>query len=142
MDWENIGSIPGAGNSSVQLYYSLIDEEPWSGVSYYRLKQVDFNGDYTYSNIVAVLLKGIEIINISPNPAKEKINIIVVSAEDTEVNINVIDVTGRKIIRKLATVVKGENTFELNVAELSSAIYILQVAVASGQYRVQKEFIK
>jgi len=120
----------------------LIDEGPYSGVSYYRLKQVDFNGDYTYSDIVAVLLKGIEIINISPNPAKEKINVTVVSAEDTEVNINVIDLLGRKIINMSATVVKGENNFELDVAHLSSSVYMLQIATQAGQYRVQKEFIR
>ncbi len=97
---------------------------------------------YEYYGPVAVRLEGMEIINIHPNPAKEKINILVISAEDTEVDINVIDLLGRKIISKLADVVKGENKFELDVAHLTTAIYLLQVATVSGKYLVAKEFIK
>ena len=63
-------------------------------------------------------------------------------AEDTEVDINVIDLLGRKIISKLADVVKGQNNFELDVAHLSTGIYLLQVVTGLGKYRVRKEFIK
>lgn len=47
--------IEGQGNSRVNQTYSYLDTEPYSGLSYYRLKQTDFNGDYSYSAIVEVM---------------------------------------------------------------------------------------
>ena len=53
-DWKTVGSISAAGNSTSELNYTLYDEEPTIGVSYYRLKQTDYDGQYTYSEIKAV----------------------------------------------------------------------------------------
>lgn len=49
-----IGIVNGAGNSNISLNYNFIDETPLQGVNYYRLKQTDFNGEYSYSNIIAL----------------------------------------------------------------------------------------
>ena len=53
-DFNVIGTIKGAGNSSHLISYYLLDPEYFKGINYYRLKQTDFNGNYTFSNIVAV----------------------------------------------------------------------------------------
>ena len=52
--FELAGSVFGAGNSQVALNYEFFDMHPYSGTSYYRLKQVDFDGTFTYSDIVPV----------------------------------------------------------------------------------------
>jgi hypothetical protein len=53
-DSEVIGYVNGAGNSSQTLHYQFIDQNPLSGITYYRLKQTDFDGSYEYSEWVAV----------------------------------------------------------------------------------------
>lgn len=53
-DFEAIGEIKGAGNSTEQISYTFIDENPLSGVNYYRIKQTDFDGKYSYSDVKAV----------------------------------------------------------------------------------------
>jgi len=53
--WESIMTVPGAGNSNELLRYREFDRNPLDGVSYYRLKQVDFNGDYSYSDPVSIV---------------------------------------------------------------------------------------
>jgi hypothetical protein len=52
--WEFVTTMPGAGNSSTQRNYSAIDSKPYEGMSYYRLKQTDFDGNYEYSDKDAV----------------------------------------------------------------------------------------
>lgn len=54
-DWQKIGLVPGSGNSNSANHYSFIDEDiPNASVLYYRLKQIDNDGSYEYSNEVLV----------------------------------------------------------------------------------------
>ena len=54
IDWEVVDREPGAGNSSNQLYYSLVDENVESIINYYRLKQTDYDGKFKYSDIISI----------------------------------------------------------------------------------------
>ncbi|MCB9364818.1 MAG: T9SS type A sorting domain-containing protein [Flavobacteriales bacterium] len=74
-EWEVINKIKGAGNSNTTLKYVYIDKNPLKGISYYRLKQTDFNGDYSYSETVTVQLVNKEDILIYPNPVKDYLTI-------------------------------------------------------------------
>lgn len=52
--WKNIGSIDGAGNSTSIKVYNFVDYNPQASINYYRIKQVDYNGLYSYSDIIFV----------------------------------------------------------------------------------------
>ncbi|MEM9328202.1 MAG: T9SS type A sorting domain-containing protein, partial [Bacteroidota bacterium] len=74
-DWENfeaIGTLEGAGNSEQILHYQFVDRDPLPGVSYYRLKQTDFDGGFTYSNLVMLEYEVSTVsetqISVYPNP--------------------------------------------------------------------------
>lgn len=54
--WEDVLQIDGAGTTTLHNNYSEMDMHPYSGVSYYRLKQTDFDGQFSYSNIVSVVI--------------------------------------------------------------------------------------
>lgn len=71
--WENIGLVQGTGNSMNITDYQFIDNVNVNELIYYRLKQVDYDGDYTYSQIVSIDLSepnSIEMFNFWPNPAE------------------------------------------------------------------------
>ncbi|GIV32674.1 MAG: hypothetical protein KatS3mg031_0209 [Chitinophagales bacterium] len=70
--FEEIVSLEGAGNSSVIREYKAYDEKPLSGVSYYRLKQTDFDGTASYSNIVSLMFNHSDasVVFIVPNPIR------------------------------------------------------------------------
>jgi beta-propeller repeat-containing protein len=53
-NFKNIGDVNGSGNSTQMTHYSFIDENPLPGVNYYRLKQVDFNNQFKYSQAIAI----------------------------------------------------------------------------------------
>jgi len=103
--WEEILSVPGAGNSSSTLYYYEKDRNPLKGVSYYRLKQVNYDGTYTYSDMVSVFNPGSALddeLSIYPNPSSgnsvflripEKVN-------GEKGTIEVFDISGKTQLKK------------------------------------------
>src|SRR5690606_28973333 len=66
--WTELVQIDGAGNSSQTVHYNFEDENPLSGISYYRLKQTDFNGGFTYSDVISVSIYSDENELPYPNP--------------------------------------------------------------------------
>lgn len=66
--YEEIATVDAAGNSTEYKAYSLTDEAPLAGTSYYRLRQVDLNGEYSYSHIEAFNLKKSAALEVYPNP--------------------------------------------------------------------------
>lgn len=89
--FEEISREKGSGNSIRTNYYFSIDFSPYKGISYYRLKQVDFDGKYTYSHIQSVDMEG--LLSIYPNPSKDKFYIFGLS-KTGNVKINVINING------------------------------------------------
>lgn len=77
INFEILGTKNGAGNSDQILNYEMIDYRPYTGTTYYRLKQTDVNGKSEYAgSIVAVIYTlNDEAISVYPNPAHEQINI-------------------------------------------------------------------
>src|SRR5690606_19500476 len=70
-----IGNIDGAGNSVEVNNYVYYDKSPLAATTYYRLKQVDFDGKFSYSDVVSVRrIEDGEVV-ISPNPVKDVLNI-------------------------------------------------------------------
>lgn len=72
LKFEEIMRTPGAGNSTERKDYSEVDTRPLSGLSYYRLRQTDFNGESTVSPVIAVRMEGEDKdIKVFPNPADD-----------------------------------------------------------------------
>lgn len=72
LKFEEILRIPGAGNSTERKDYSDVDTRPLSGLSYYRLRQTDYNGETTVSQVVAVRMDGEgRDVKVFPNPADD-----------------------------------------------------------------------
>ncbi len=75
-NFEELTIVQGAGNSNQVLNYSTLDEKPYNGISYYRLKQTDFNGQFKYSNIVSVNINhGEPIVRVYPNPTQNDLGV-------------------------------------------------------------------
>jgi hypothetical protein len=98
-DWNQVGRIQGAGNSTTVLYYESIDKHPFRGSSYYRLKQVDFDGKISYGPIVYVNFESSLEINVYPNPTNNLFT-LTLSSTDKPYLFILYDVTGREIERQ------------------------------------------
>jgi hypothetical protein len=74
IEWNRVAKVDGAGNSNQELQYSAAHDEPNLGVNYYRLRQTDFNGTYTYTDPISILFEEDHLV-IYPNPANTELNI-------------------------------------------------------------------
>ena len=120
--FEEILQMHGAGNSNKVLNYSAIDYTPYGYISYYRLKQTDFNGIFTYSNLVAVdfIRKLSGAFNIYPNPFSASTTITINDA--SQINncvLRIYNVLGENVIN--TTITKRSTTLE--TSSIPSGIY-------------------
>jgi hypothetical protein len=112
-----VSYVDGAGNSLIVNQYSIIDTQLFEGTIYYRLKQTDFNGSFTYSKLVALeFSKTPEFyFLIYPNPASgNEFNLKIFGAKGSEVKIIINDFTGKESYSALVTLTEnGENIYSL-----------------------------
>jgi len=126
INWRKIARINGAGNSSSILSYSFIDQKPLFGTSYYRLKQTDFNGVFTYSRIRTVHINQLETsqIKIYPNPSDNRISIEGDSFELEQIKIY--NVLGKEITMQTKIIEKSNTKVVIDLSNLSPAMYYIK----------------
>lgn len=134
INWSSIGFVNGAGNSNSLINYSYNDNNLLPGRYYYRLKQVDNNSNYKFSNIVAVTLykNGMYVLQQNyPNPFHSS-TVIEFSLPVTEkVKITVSDMHGR-VIKTLLNETRKAGTYsiEFNRNEVCSGVYFYTLETA------------
>ncbi len=140
--WEVIGFVGGKGTTTEIQVYSFIDKTITAGNYQYRLKQIDFDGSFEYSNIAEVEAGTLTDFYLSqnyPNPFNPETNIDYRIPEETLVNISLYDITGSKI-KELVNEKKqpGHYTIKLKGGELNSGIYFYRLLTTSGYTAVKK----
>lgn len=129
VNWENIATTQGAGSVSYESQYEIIDKQPLDGISYYRLKQVDFDGTTTYSDL-RTLSKNQDNIDfvVYPNPTSDVIYIqFGENPESSLKKINLYDQAG-KIVRQLIPANEiTNNTITIDVSQLAPGTYNISI---------------
>ncbi len=134
-EWSGILHIPGAGNSSSRLDYATTDNHPLHGLSYYRLKQTDFNGAISYSPVVTVSIGQINSTQpyLFPNPATDvlTVNGIVMDLRKTRIH----NVLGQDVSDQVAIRI-GDDTdeYRLDVSLLPPGWYSLKTDLFSLKF--------
>ena len=123
VDWEVIGRIDGDGMSRVPKNYKLFDSEAPSGILYYRLKQVDFGGSYSYSNTVSVFLRNVDF-QVYPNPSNGFMKILNPGNHKIQ-NISLISLNGQKVLTNVPLNEMIDLTF------LGTGLYFLRFETAN-----------
>jgi hypothetical protein len=120
IDFIGSESIKGAGNSQSTLNYQTTDHSPYNGISYYRLKQVDYDGTVSYSKIVAVNFNDNKNINVYPNPGTGIFNI---QGLGTESEITVHNPLGQTILIKRTF----SDSSEIDLRDQLSGVYYIKI---------------
>lgn len=120
INWITIQTISGNGNSNTVIHYTGIDKNPTNGTNYYRLKQIDFNGEYTFSNVRSVVFTAPAELNVFPNPAK---NIVTIN-RGADAVIQIINELGQ--IMHADQEISGNST-TFNLSGLNSGVYFVKV---------------
>ncbi len=126
-----ITTVKGSGTSGEIHHYDYLDTKVATGINYYRLKQVDYNGRETLSNVVSVNFDGNYTFSIYPNPATgTELNVQVLGIKDTDmVGISLFDELGRKVLSFRAPVDEQSGSVEgrMPIDKLSDGIYYVRV---------------
>lgn len=140
--FETIGFVKGKGNSNAIVSYSLTDANVFadSKFAYYRLKQVDFDGKFEYSDIIKVTNSNVSFddVNAYPNPFANELNVSFNSAKNTNASLEITNIQGKVITVKNTNVQIGLNLITLSeLNDLSAGIYFVRLSV-NGETQVMK----
>ncbi|MFZ6010470.1 MAG: T9SS type A sorting domain-containing protein, partial [Bacteroidota bacterium] len=127
--FEEVAKVAGAGNSSLRKTYSFVDDGPLGGISYYRLKQTDFDGHFGYSDVVMVKMPETKVVSLYPNPSDgTHINLQLPEVQrGSPIIITIFDVLGRSVYNNVSTPDdQGEIALELT-DRLETGTYLVVV---------------
>jgi len=124
-DFETIGMIEGQGNSIQAVDYRFIDDGFTSAgrYCYYRIKQVDLDGQHNYSKVVSIKLDADNSLSIFPNPFSDAIQISTRSVVDQEFTVAVHDVFGKVVLRE--NFQQNSNSKSIDTNEVPAGIYYM-----------------
>lgn len=124
----------GVGSTTETRYYSYLDGEVCKGIVYYRLKQVDIDGHFSYSDVIAVNCnKSNTDVAVYPNPANFSITYTFFEETDGNVTMEVLDMVGKIVLQETHDVKRGYNTIESSVNNLSTGVYYLKLIRPDGE---------
>ncbi len=137
-NWNKVGNVPGAGTSSSARSYIFTENNLNTGKYNYRLKQIDFNGNFKYHELAEEVEIGIpnkyEISQNYPNPFNPTTKINYDLPFDSKVQIKIYDMTGREVHQLVNQVqVAGYYTTQFNASSLASGVYFYQINATSGK---------
>lgn len=127
--FNTIGFVQGKGNSTEVVRYSFKDENPPSQlISYYRLRQIDFNGKEAYSRIIA-LKRGVgqDELKVFPSPFTDQLSILFDSAQKHRLSISLYNLKGQLLFQKEGNMEGAIYTLPFNDSNVPAGVYVLKV---------------
>lgn len=143
--FEAVTSVAGAGNSTQTIDYSETDYSPYPGISYYRLKQTDYNGNITYSDIVPVnYYYGEDGISIFPNPsdAGTPVNMHITGPENQQVLVVIRDLAGKEYYSKVIVTAGNDVLTAIDPEQKLAAGTYIVIASSNNKLYSRKLIIK
>lgn len=136
-DFGNLGIVFGAGNSNQLLEYSFLDATPVSGINYYRLVQVDFDGTEYASQIASLDFETSDDqigISMYPNPVKTDNILNIVLPPDVQGHMRITDINGRILFSD--EVENSQQPIQLKAASdlFNPGVYFISVVTGSSVY--------
>jgi len=144
IDWTEVSKIQGMGNSNTTKNYQFHDMTSGGNFEgYYRLKQVDFDGNFEYFNPKYILCSSNKItydIEIFPNPVKEELFTGIRNSILGDGLITITDFSGKVIKQEWINLSDGYNLINVDIKDLSNGIYIIKII--SNDVKFVGRFIK
>ena len=142
-NWETIGNVAARGNSNDISNYTYTDMNPQGSVLLYRLKQIDIDRNFKYSNIIRIVTKGTTDITSYPNPFTSQVNLSISSTINQQVTTSLYDAAGKKIRSEIKNLYAGNNSFAITgLDKMTSGMYYLEIKDMNGELLARTKLIK
>ena len=132
-NWVVIDSVNGAGNSLTERNYTYQIKHNKSELTYLQLKQVDYDGTTSLSDIKSCKCGGLEIIDVFPNPSDGEINYTIQANQAGIMSMKIHDATGRVIKSETHPIQKGNNVLT-NIIQAEMGKYFITVEMDNGKF--------
>lgn len=142
--FRKIGQVDGSGTSIINHDYSFVDRElNKAGTRYYRLKEVDMNGEFSYSQIVSLVFGSEPVIlsTLYPNPTNHFINYELFSAGNNGAKISITNLLGQEMFTEQLKLKDGINKLNVDVEYLAEGVYFINIRPA-GKTEIHRKFEK
>jgi hypothetical protein len=144
IDFDSIGSVSAIGFSQTKHDYSFLDHQPLQGINYYRIKQIDNDGKFTYSFVLVFYFKldlNSKSAIISPNPANKEISIYIESPQNEPLFLKILDTNGNKCSTQLIHSFDGG--IKQDISKLVDGIYLIELySLSTKEILFKGKFIK
>ena len=138
ISWQTILKVDGQGTTNSITEYKENDITPLSGISYYRLKQTSFDGEYTYSSIKSLYKEGNgEDVTVYPNPSSGSFQLDFTNRNKDNYTVLIINSSG-KIVRSIKSK-PDSNSQIVDISELSRGVYI--ISVLQNEFTAHKKLV-
>ncbi|MDX1904093.1 MAG: T9SS type A sorting domain-containing protein, partial [Thermonemataceae bacterium] len=124
--------------------YKHLDGAPYEGKNYYRVKIVEANGSFQYSNTATADWGNSSALSIYPNPANDVVNVNFSKdfTQEQEVSVRVLSIMGNQIKDKGYTLPKGERNLVIDTKDIAEGLYLLEIKIGTLDKVVHKLVIK
>lgn len=127
--YKSIGTIQGAGNSNTPLQYLFFDEEELDKTTYYQLKQTDFDGNFSYSKVVAVSPDDsdeLSKLSVGYDIDQQILNIMFCGDTDEKYKLEIFSITGQNVFNDIiSTETNAWAQYRINTTSFQSGLYSL-----------------
>ncbi len=141
-DFVAIGTVDGAGTTNEAAIYDFLHRNAPSGMSYYRIKAVAFDGEATYTKVIS-LVRGervFDIVSVYPIPVSSVVNINFTTKAEGSSTIQIHNVAGKLITTQDVDTQGGINKVSLNVASYPVGTYF--ITIKNGEEVATTKFVK
>jgi hypothetical protein len=140
-----VDSRAAGGNSTTDLSYTFIDNNPAGAKYYYRLRQVDLDNHSKFSNVIVI--KGekpvtMTIEGLYPNPANTKVNVLIGTPVRDRVSLMIVDMSGKAVLQQVFNVEAGSNTIPVDISRLSNGNFLVKLICSNGCEFTVSKFVK
>jgi len=152
INFETICKVSGAGNSNTPVNYNYEDNTANINTKqiptyYYRLKQTDYDGTTSYSDIAAASCTSIneqitKLISIQPNPTSDEVEVITVTPADEKIRVIVYNNNGEAMLKNTFYITAGQNINTVNMRTLENGIYLFNILTEKGEEIGSRHIIK
>lgn len=118
--FDAIGEIKGAGNSNTTIYYEYTDVKPYAGINFYRIKQTDYDGKYSYSDIKSVRHNTVGNLNITPRTTEGRLQ---VTTDIEAYSLDVYNVAGQQV-KAFKSLSKDQS---ISIDDLTTGLYFIKI---------------
>ncbi len=142
MLWMNLEKVQPKGDYDELVAYNFVDYNPLEGISFYRLKMIDFKGGSVMSDTKGVKVNNKGYVRCFPNPSSGVVSFFINSTEETSGTLEVVSAQGITVHSERVTVPEGSLAIKRDFHNLKSGMYIIKLNFDSGLSFTQQEIFQ